>query len=111
MNRDFHTLTERLEHDPESETYRVTFDSETVTPSTAVATVMTEICEEERIQLEPLYEVVDGDALNQLVKGRGDGHPDRNLTVEFDYLDYRVSLQADGLLEIRPCLPKKEHHD
>lgn len=65
-------------------------------------TVLTEICGDERTQREPLYEVVDGDALDQLYAKHGDGRPSGDLTVEFTYLDHRVRLDSEGEVEIRP---------
>lgn len=48
---------------------------------------------------EPLYEAIDPDALDELFR---DADPD--CSVEFDYLDYRVTAYADGTVDVDAVL-------
>lgn len=49
-------------------------------------------------ELPPLYDSVDTDALDALVR-----HSDaEDLTIEFDYGDYRVSVEGTGEITVTP---------
>lgn len=43
---------------------------------------------------QPLYDVVDADALDRLVDGKLNGH------VQFQYLGYRVTVDGDGAISV-----------
>ena len=59
-----------------------------------------EVAEVEPLDLDPLYETVDPELLDDVV-GSG-GTPDLGGNVSFTYADHHVRVHASGLLEITP---------
>lgn len=52
--------------------------------------------------LDPLYSVVDPDALEELFRQSGSAGTEPALRVEFSYEGYRVSVRSDGLVAVEP---------
>lgn len=52
------------------------------------------------IELKPLYEVVDPDALDAIVGPSGDVGPAAACTVEFDYAGVSVVVRTDGSVHV-----------
>lgn len=75
-----------------------------------VSTIIHAVCsvgDMDPTQLSPtLYEVLDPDALEELVGSVGGRNRDseRNVGVWFEYADHLVVVHADGLIEIHPHL-------
>lgn len=65
------------------------------TPVEAIVTAVADVTGQSPLELDPLGEVVDTDALNTLVNG----HDDRaeSVTVVFDYCGQRVTATTDGV--------------
>lgn len=75
----------------------VTFDWTTFdSPSTAVVTAVAETADRDPTTIDPLYEVVDPDALDDIVASTcyPRGTPDAR--IEFLYHGYRVLVKANG---------------
>lgn len=51
---------------------------------------------------QPLYEVVDPDALDAIIDDGGDGGGAADLTVRFSYNGCRVQVSGDGSIEVAP---------
>jgi hypothetical protein len=74
-----------------------TFDwTEFDSPSTAVVTAVAEEAGVDPITIDPLYEVVDPDALDTIVASRSYLHGSPNASTEFTYHGYRVLIKANG---------------
>lgn len=89
---------------PESrtETHHVHYDPESpVGLSELLVMSVADIADEDPLELEPLYETIDPDTLDDFVESGGtaelDGH------VSFAFEGYDVTVHASGLLEIRPA--------
>lgn len=69
-------------------------------PAAAVIEAIAEAAGVDPMQLPPLFEIIDPDALNGLFKHDGDGH-DAEAIVSFTYDTWNVFVRADG--RIRVC--------
>lgn len=68
------------------------FDS----PSSALVDVIAEELTVDPMDLDPLYQRVDPDALNSLFEPRNGRRPLPGTSVEFTYADFRVRVNASG---------------
>jgi hypothetical protein len=72
-----------------------------VPPSTAVIEAIAEHEGREPMDLEqPLYEVIDTDALDAIIGDGGAGSPLADVSVEFSYNGCRVHVSDDGSVEV-----------
>ena len=53
------------------------------------------------LELDPLDETIDADALNDLFRPRSDGSPRSDVSVEFAYQGFLVSVESGGLIRLR----------
>lgn len=53
-------------------------------------------------EIDPLYEHVDPDSLNDLFRKSPSGHPRRDGYVEFQMEGHLVTISSDGEIEVRP---------
>lgn len=97
-------MLDSFRYDPETETYRATFDGATVDPSAAVVRAVALARSSDPTRLDPLFAFVDPDALDRLCApgARGDGGSDGDVCVAFRYLDLGVRVTNDGVVEVRP---------
>lgn len=91
---------ESFDYYPDEQEYRAIFDSETVSPSTAVACSVSEITEQAPIDREPLYSVIDPDALDAIVTRRPSASGDAHVT--FELTGYAITVSSYGGLVISP---------
>jgi hypothetical protein len=73
------------------------FDYADTAPSEAVVRAVSALTDTEPTSLEPLYETVDPEALDRLVRS---GDPGMELTIR--YLDYHVTVGGDGRVAVYP---------
>lgn len=87
-----------IEYDDQSEVYRIDhrWDGEG-SVATALATAVADIRGRDPLDLEPLYESVDLDAVDALLAGSG-GASDAIVT--FRYEGFRVIVRGDGTIEL-----------
>lgn len=81
---------------------RAKFDWSEVSPSNAVVETVAIAADREPTVLEPLYETVDPDALDALIRSRGTNSTDGDATVTFALDGYRVTVQRNGTVVVRP---------
>lgn len=86
-----------VELEVDRNTCRARYDFETTAPTVAVATLLGLVVGREPAELEPLYEVVDPEAMDSLL--RGARRPDR--TVSFPYRTFAVTVRSDGTVTVR----------
>lgn len=84
------------------EVIRATFDWSEVTPSTAVVETVAIAANRDPLELEPLFDSVDPDALDTLVRSTENDSPDGNATVRFVHDGYEVTVHRDGTVVVRP---------
>lgn len=91
---------ESVEHDPEEDRYRVTYDRQTP-PSVAVPAAVQEITGKEMRDLEPIHAVIDPDALDELFQPPRDTEARSSLYVTFTHEGHTVTVYSDRRLVIR----------
>lgn len=91
-----------VSYDPDSETYRGSFDSATVAPTVAVVEAMAAVEGTDPTDLRPIYDAIDPQGLDRIctesVPPKREGHR----SVEFTYHGHRVTVESVGVIEIRP---------
>lgn len=70
-------------------------------PVNTVVTTVAEVTKRSPLELEPLCEVIDPDALNELFGGSRDGSS--SLSVTFEYCGQAVTLTADRVRVASPA--------
>lgn len=75
---------------------REEFDLEVVAPSTAVVEAVARATGRDPTTLDPLYEAIDPDALDRLIRSSADRSGDA--TVRFSYLDCRITVRTDHVV-------------
>lgn len=96
-----------VSYDPETNTYRATFDSATVQPTVAVVQAMAAAEETDPTDLDPLYEAIDPQALDRICSEGAPPRRDGNRAVEFTYQGRRVVVESLGFVEIRPIADER----
>ena len=81
---------------------RAEYDWTDTPASTAVVETVAAACDCEPTELDPLYEVVDPDALNAVVSS-GDGPVAGGTTVTFEVADRSVTVHDGGAVVVRPA--------
>lgn len=61
----------------------------------AVVTTVAEVTEQSPLEMDPLADVVDADALNRIFSGAND--KPSSVTVTFDYCGQRITVSGDGV--------------
>jgi len=89
-----------LTFDTDEGTYVAEFDSDDVSPSVAVISVVTKITGQSAADLRPLHHVVDPDALNRIVRHRPSGPSRNERIVEFTYQGLTIQLSSGGVIEV-----------
>ena len=79
---------------------RSEFDWTDVAPSTAVIEVTADASGRDATVLEPLFESVDPDALDRLVRGNGVGPNERMRMVSFSFAGHTVAVRSNGIVEL-----------
>ena len=79
---------------------RSEFDWTDVAPSTAVIEAIAKESGRDPTELEPLYESIDPEALDQLIRSNGANPHDHTLTVSFSFCGYAVVIQSGGLVKL-----------
>jgi len=87
---------------PDSMTTSITANWDAGTENTPVYVVVSAVAEAEGVDpvdLPPLYNVTDPEALNALFTSDSGGVS----TVEFEYAGYSVVVRGEGTVEVRPA--------
>ena len=92
---------ETVEFDAETRRYHAEYDPGSVAPSVAVIDVVRSVFDEGTTR-EPLYAVVDPDALDRLLETRPGDDRCEPRTVSFPYARMGVTVTSDGRITIRP---------
>lgn len=85
------------------ETYRTTYDWASSVPlSTEILTLVSRAADVDPLEIEPLNDCVDPDALNRLFEPRQDGTLRTGGALSFTIHDHEVTVHADGELVVTP---------
>ena len=85
---------------------RAEYDWTSTTPSTAVIETVAVASDREPTGIEPLYEVIDPDALDALVRSNGDEPVGEGTTVSFEFTGQSVAVHGGGSVVVRPVEPR-----
>jgi hypothetical protein len=96
--------TGNVEYRKQVNVYRAIFNWEEISPSLAVVSVITEISGEDPTDLQPLQSAINTDYLDGISHVTDPQKSD--VTVSFHYLEYEVTIQSYGVVEIRPVEPE-----
>lgn len=91
-----------LTYHAETETYRTEYDWRVDAPQEVVIHCVAALEGSQAIELDPLYTVLDPDALDQLFAPMASGQHLGDGKVTFDYHGYEVTLHSYGVIAIRP---------
>ena len=86
-------------HTP-SETYRTEFDFVTQTASDAVVSAVASVHGCDPLELPPLFQSVDPDALDSVFARREGSLPGTDATLTFEYADHAVTVNSYGTVRI-----------
>lgn len=84
------------------EAVRGEFDWSETVPSTAVVEVVASASNRDPMSIEPLYDAIDPDALDTIVAD-AETRADGDVTVEFTFDGYEVTVSTDGSVLVRPA--------
>ncbi|WP_135825867.1 HalOD1 output domain-containing protein [Halorussus ruber] len=91
-----------IERDESTDRYRVRYDSSEELPSTVVVTAVAAVAETDPLDLEPLRESIDPDALDALFRQTPGGRIRSSGQAEFWFADHHVTVDATGEIEVTP---------
>ena len=94
-------VSDSVEYNPESRTYRLSYDCENEPPSQALIGVVSLLEAQDDLSLDPLYERVDPIALDSLICDGRSRNDQSETTVSFTYCEYDVRVSTDGTIEIQ----------
>lgn len=92
---------EAIEYNPESDTYRVSFDR-VDSVSMAVVSTVAVVSETEPTELPPLYSVCDPGALETVVQPAIHGPSNNDVHVRFIFNDCTVTVHNYGIITVQP---------
>jgi hypothetical protein len=84
-----------------TETHHVHYDPESdADPSETLAIGVADVVGTDPLELDPLFDTVDPDTLDDFVKSGG--CPEVGGRIKFTFANHRVTVRASGLFEISP---------
>ena len=95
-----HSSIRSLTFDAEEGAYVARFDNSDALPSTTVVLVIGEITGQSFTDLQPLYHVVDPDALDRIVGNRPSGLHHSERLIEFKFQDFNIQLLSSGVIKV-----------
>jgi len=102
---DAYDKQEDLDYDPESETYRVSFERETESVAMAVVWAVGVVSETEPTELPPLYSVCDPEKLEKVIQPPIDEPSNGDICITFVYVGHTVTVHNHGFVGVKPPQP------
>jgi hypothetical protein len=93
---------EVVEYDADTGTYRATYDSSTESVCMAIISTVAAVSETDPSELEPLYPVINPDALNALFSSKQDGRSRTGGEVRFTYCGYEITATSNSDVQVAP---------
>ena len=89
---------------PDTGTLSHRYDWSSTRPSTAIVELVAIAADREPSALEPLYDSLDPEALDQLIRRDGDDEVDDGVErqVSLSYSGYHVTVRSDGEVSVTP---------
>lgn len=92
-----------VEYDPETDTYRASFDSATGSVTDAVISTVAVVSGTEPLELPPLYADVDPDSLEALIGSTASGPETADIHVSFGFYGCDVTVHSYGIIAVQPA--------
>lgn len=89
-----------FDYHPDEDVYRAIYSHTDESTSTAVVGAVAAVSDTDPLEMEPLQNSVDTDALNVLTTPRVDAEGDRHVT--FTFQGYEVTASSYGSITVRP---------
>lgn len=90
-----------LEYDPETDSYRASFDSSSESVCWAVVSMVAAISGTRRTELPSLGSAVDADALDALLHSQPSDQSSGDVHVTFDYDGHEVTVHSYGVVSVQ----------
>lgn len=90
-----------VEYDPAADAYTATFDPDELSVNAAVVESVAAVYHRDPLDIDPLYEYVDTDALDALTRS-APGKRSPYLSTSFRFEDADVTVRGDGTIVIAP---------
>lgn len=87
-------------HTSTGTTERQQYDFEETAPAMAVVQTLADATGEQPTEIESLFDHVDPDALNSLLRSSNSSNPDEPTTVSFTVSDRHVNVGCDGFIVV-----------
>ena len=89
--------TQSAEEDTADDSIHAQYDWTEIAPTLGVIETVADLVETDEADLDPLFDYIDPEALNSLVRPRGADA----VSVSFDYATYQVTVQSSGDVIVR----------
>lgn len=96
---------DRVADDRRSGTVRARYDWSSMSPAAAVVKTVSVAEDREPETLDPIYDVVDPDALDAIFGRTTADARDPDIQVSLIYAGYRVTVRGDGVVTAEPLAP------
>ncbi|MFC6756923.1 MULTISPECIES: HalOD1 output domain-containing protein [Haloarcula] len=96
---------EPLESQTGPDCHRFEYEQDTTPASMAVVAALSEVNETDPMELQPLQQTIDADALDALVAG-GEADSDA-VAVTLDVAAYTVTVSGDGVVAVSPSATQR----
>lgn len=91
-----------LEYRSDDDTHRVEFTDGEAEPSTTIVNAVAAIAGCKQDDLDPLYHVVEPDALDSIFQPTVRGDHNGDVEISFTYHGFDVTVKSYGIVEIEP---------
>lgn len=102
MSNELPDVRDAVDYDSETGMYRATFDTLDIDPSMAVIEALANICGQDPTELDPLYNVINLDALDKLLLTSASRPYTGDRKVEFTFQNHKVIVLNCGIVKIQP---------
>jgi len=94
--------SEAVDYSPETDTYRASFDGNTESVSMAVVATVAVVTQTGPTELPTLNDVIDPEALDNLVERRDRSASASDVHVSFEYAGCTLTVHSYGIIAVRP---------
>lgn len=89
-----------IAYDPERDVYRTNYETERLSPSLALVEAIAAIEETDPVDLEPIGNSIDMNAIDRIIHASND---DRETRITLSYQGYHVTISTAGVVELQPA--------
>ena len=94
---------EAADYDSATDTYRVSFDATSHSLNESIISTVAAVSGTEPMELPPLYDVLDPDALEALIELNAARPAESDIHVTFTFNGYTVTVHTYGIIAVQPA--------